>query len=46
MAAHKSIHPELGTYADFDHLVAATREHREWRSLWTSPSSARPIIPG
>jgi starch synthase (maltosyl-transferring) len=24
---HKSIHPELGTYADFDHLVAATREH-------------------
>jgi starch synthase (maltosyl-transferring) len=24
---HKSIHPELGTYADFDHLVAATKEH-------------------
>jgi starch synthase (maltosyl-transferring) len=24
---HKSIHPELGTYADFDHLVAATREY-------------------
>jgi starch synthase (maltosyl-transferring) len=24
---HKSIHPELGTYADFDHLVAATRAH-------------------
>jgi starch synthase (maltosyl-transferring) len=24
---HKSILPELGTYADFDHLVAATREH-------------------
>jgi starch synthase (maltosyl-transferring) len=24
---HKSIHPELGTYADFDHLVAATRDH-------------------
>jgi starch synthase (maltosyl-transferring) len=24
---HKSIHPELGTYADFEHLVAATREH-------------------
>ncbi len=23
---HKSILPELGTYADFDHLVAATRE--------------------
>ena len=22
---HKSIHPELGTFADFDHLVAATR---------------------
>ena len=24
---HKSIHPELGTLATFDHLVAATREH-------------------
>ncbi len=24
---HKSIHPELGTYADFDHLVAATKAH-------------------
>jgi starch synthase (maltosyl-transferring) len=24
---HKSILPELGTYADFDHLVAVTREH-------------------
>ncbi len=24
---HKSIHPELGTYADFDHLVSATRAH-------------------
>jgi len=24
---HKSIHPELGTYADFDRLVAATRAH-------------------
>jgi len=22
---HKSIHPELGTYADFEHLVAATK---------------------
>ncbi len=24
---HKSIHPQLGTYADFDHLVAAAAEH-------------------
>jgi starch synthase (maltosyl-transferring) len=24
---HKSILPELGTYADFDHLVAATKAH-------------------
>jgi starch synthase (maltosyl-transferring) len=24
---HKSIHPELGTYADFDNLVAAARQH-------------------
>ena len=24
---HKSIHPELGTYADFDRLVAATKAH-------------------
>jgi starch synthase (maltosyl-transferring) len=24
---HKSIHPELGTYADFERLVAATRAH-------------------
>jgi starch synthase (maltosyl-transferring) len=24
---HKSIHPELGTYADFDRLVAAAKEH-------------------
>jgi starch synthase (maltosyl-transferring) len=24
---HKSIHPELGTFADFDHLVAATKAH-------------------
>jgi starch synthase (maltosyl-transferring) len=24
---HKSIHPELGTYADFEKLVAATRAH-------------------
>ncbi len=24
---HKSIHPRLGTFADFDHLVAATRDH-------------------
>jgi starch synthase (maltosyl-transferring) len=24
---HKSIHPHLGTYADFDHLVAATKAH-------------------
>jgi starch synthase (maltosyl-transferring) len=25
---HKAIHPQLGTLADFDHLVAAAREHR------------------
>ncbi len=25
---HKSIHPELGTFADFDHLVAATQGAR------------------
>lgn len=24
---HKSIHPQLGTYADFDHLVAAAASH-------------------
>jgi len=24
---HKSIHPQLGTYADFDRLVAAARKH-------------------
>jgi starch synthase (maltosyl-transferring) len=24
---HKSIHPELGTFADFDHLVTATEKH-------------------
>ncbi|HEY9127613.1 MAG TPA: alpha-amylase family glycosyl hydrolase, partial [Acidobacteriaceae bacterium] len=24
---HKSIHPQLGAYADFDHLVAAAKDH-------------------
>ncbi len=42
---HKSILRELGTYADFDHLVEATKS-MAWRSPSTSPSSARPTIPG
>ena len=42
---HDAVHPELGTLDDFRALVAAARS-TAWRSRSTSPSSARPIIPG
>ncbi len=43
---HDAIHPELGSFDDFARLVTAARASMASRSRSTSPSSARPTIPG
>ena len=43
---HDAIHPELGTMDDFRALDAGRRMSTGWNWRSTSPSSARPTIPG
>ena len=43
---HDAIHPELGTLRGFRPAGRRPRASTAWRSRSTSPSSARPTIPG
>ena len=43
---HDAIHPDLGTFEDFDAFVATRRRARASRSRSTSPCSARPTTRG
>ena len=46
LGGHDAIDPALGTWADFDAMIAVAGEAQGSRSRSTSRSSARPIIPG